>query len=377
MAGLLKGHRRALLALGGVGAAGVLGLAYLYAHSNQPPPPPSHTQRAQAPSGLPGGSMETEEQARLREQSAQFQAAQAERRNASVTAPMAGQQPFEAGRIQRPPRQVEAEERQRRPQKSEKPGPVDERLASAQAMDLRGLLEGWNGGRMDFQIVLARDAMQPKPEQRTAGGGNAEQRESTASRRKHVLLPGNTGVYGVIKVGANSDVPGAPIVVELRNPGGPVDGLRAGCAYASQSTNRNGGPVAGGIVKCSSLTLADGRNVKIAAVLIGPDDMNTVVATRIDDHFDERILYPMAAGFIRGLGQALLLSGSTIAAGPFGAAQSYGSIGWERAVGVGLGAGAAAAGRVVEQSAPRGPTYFMDGGGQVGVWFQEPVEVED
>lgn len=380
MARWFVGGRRGVVAGGVVVAAGLAGAAYLVGASNRPePPPPSQTQRAQAPSTLPGGPHETEEMARRREEAARLREQQALRTNASLTSPMAGQQPFEPERTRRPPAQVQAEEaRRREPRKAEeKRGPADDALAKAMAKDLRGLVEGWDGARTEFQVVLARDAMRPKPAKEASDGRGEGRGEGERRARKRVLLPGNTGVFGVVKVGANSDNPGAPIVVELRNPGGPVDGLRARCAYAGQNANRNGGEVAGGTVKCSSLTLPDGRNAKIDAVLVGPDDMNTVVASRIDDHFAERVLYPAAAGFARGIGQALLLSRSATGFGVGGGFQQFGQIGLERAAGVGVGAAGAAVGRILEQQAPRGPTYHLDGTGEVGVWFLEPVETED
>lgn len=375
MARWFVGHRRGLVAAGALGAVALAGATYLVAAGNRPPPPaPSNTQRANAPSALPGGQHETEEMARRREEASRIRAEQALRQDASLTAPMAGQQPFEVGRMRRAPPTVADEAPRRREPQPEKRGPADEALAKAMAAQLKGLAEGWDGGRTEFQVVLARDAMAPKPAQ---GRDRADREGKDAARpRKRVLLPGNTGVFAVVKVGANSDVQGAPIVVEIR--GGPLDGTRARCAYAQQNaTNRNGGPVSGGMVKCTSLTLADGRNTRIDAVLVGPDDMNTVVASRIDDHFAERVLYPAAAGFARGLGQALLLSRSAVGYGIGGGFQSFGEIGLERAAGVGVGAAGAAVGRILEQQAPRGPTFYLDGTGEIGVWFLEPVEVEE
>lgn len=367
------GPRRILL-LGAGGLAIVLGAGgvLVWAAMRQPDADPSRTRGMPAVDPLPGGPNNRAELDDLRRRDAQDRADQARRTNASFAVTMGGSNAFEPGSAPAPPRRVDLDQAAAGPRRPERTA-ADKDVVAMYDAAIRSYIRAWDGEGTantmhDDKDVRQADARRGAQGERQAGGDGQGQR-----RPKRVLLAGNTGVYGVVKIGASSDEPGAPIVVDIH--GGPLDGMRAVGAY-SQNQTRNG-IVAGSMVKMTRLTLSDGRNVPINAVLVAPEQMSTAVASRIDPHTLERIVYPMAAAFAQGLGVALRTSGSALTSGPFGYTQSFGNFNTTQLLGIGAGAAGQSAGQILREQAPRQATRYIDATSEVGVFFLDPVEVED
>lgn len=382
MAKLLGTGARRVFAIGAACAALVAGAVGLVAWSatRTPDRPPSETRRMPPADPLPGGPNNTAALDELRRRDAEDKARQAQRAGASYAVTMGGLDAFEPGSAPAPPRQVQIEQTatptlRARPQQT----PAEEKAVAQYDEAIKRLIRAWDGEGTATAMHDDKEPRQAEGRRGGAGGvrqaaGAAEGREQQPQRRpKRVLLPGNTGVYGVVRIGASSDEPNAPIVVAIH--GGPLDGTRASGAYSLNQT-RNGA-VAGSMVKITRLTLADGRNVPVNAVLVAPEDMSTAVASRIDPHTAERIVYPMAAAFAQGLGRALLLSGSFVAGGPFGVSQGFNDLNTTQLFGVGAGAAGQAASQILREQAPRSATRHVDATSEVGVFFLDPVEVED
>lgn len=369
--------RVALIGAGlGLGLATATG-ALIYANTRPPPPEASEAKRMPPVNALPGGPNNTAALNELREREAADKARQAERAGRSYATAMGGSDEWEPGAMAAPPRRVEVSlpQAQRPPQPPKRSDPDDKQVTRYDDA-IRRLIRAWDGEPAETAMhsdILEASAKRAAAARRRAAEVEEARNRGQEKKARRVLLPGNTGVYGVVKLGANSDTPGAPIVIDLH--GGPLDGLRANGSYG-QTTARNGSPQ-GDLIRVSRLTLADGRTVPVNAVLVSPEDMTTAAASRIDPHTAERIVYPMAAAFASGLGRALALGGGFIAGGPFGYTQGFRDFNAAQLLGIGAGAAGQAAGQILREQAPRQSTRYVDATSEVGVFFLDAVEVEE
>ena len=138
----------------------------------------------------------------------------------------------------------------------------------------------------------------------TTSPGNADPASAGASRNAlgsgasappaPVLIGAGHGVYARVLVGGNSDQPGPIVVVaEL----GPVAGDRMIGNFTRMQDRL--------VVNLRTLSLPDGQQQSIDAIMVAPDSMQTAVATSVNEHYVTRFLLPVAAAFVQGLGQAI------------------------------------------------------------------------
>jgi intracellular multiplication protein IcmE len=252
------------------------------------------------------------------------------------------------------------------------PQPTKEDVAAYKSA-IDALLKGW-GGKESATLAYTL----PGKSKSGAEGSRDGVQQAAASapavpqQRKRVLIAAGDGVFGMVFVGGNSDQQSPPIIVEALS--GPIAHRKLTGSFQAPS-NRNG-PATDVVIRLTRMTTEDGRQVPIDAIVIAPDSMETAVASRVEPHTMQRIVLPMAAAFVQGLGQALAYSGSTTAVGPLGGFSAFRNFSPEQLIGIGAGSAAQSASQILRDQAPRGSTIFIDRGAEVGILFLSPLEVE-
>lgn len=260
---------------------------------------------------------------------------------------------------------------------------ADDKQAAAYQAAIASLVTGW-GGKPQPQVTEV--ILPPDEKSSTQGGGpsssyNGRSSLSSDGRTTQapipnarrlagtgesgtVLMPAGRGIYARTVLAASSDQ-GGPVVIEALS--GPIVGDRMTGSF-TQHDNRL-------VVHLDSITLQDGRQEKIDALVTSPDTMETSVASSVDQHILTRFLLPVAAAFVSGLGQAIGQSNSTVVAGPLGGATAFQKLNLSQELGVAAGAAANQFGAAVQQATPRGPTVNLDANVNVGVVFLSPLVV--
>ena len=258
---------------------------------------------------------------------------------------------------------------------------ADDKQAAAYQAAIGSLDAGWGGKPQATEVILP-----PEEKASTIGGGPSSQYDARPSsisggratqtpipnarplagtvESGTVLMPAGRGVYARTVLAASSDQ-GGPVLLEALS--GPIAGDRMTGTF-TQRDNRL-------VVHLDSITLQDGRQAKIDALVTAPDTMETSVASSVDQHILTRFLLPVAAAFVSGLGQAIGQSNSTVVAGPLGGATAFQKLNLSQELGVAAGAGANQFGAAVQQAPPRGPTVNLDANVNVGVVFLSPLVV--
>ncbi len=264
------------------------------------------------------------------------------------------------------------------PVASQAPKPDENQTKMYQAA-ISSLLAGWGGKAQATDVILrpedtkaANDgpgnrgavasndgvqtaaAVQPIPNARRIGSRTSSQ----------VLMPAGRGIYARTVLAASSDQ-GNPVVIEALS--GPIAGDRMTGSFEKRDERL--------VVKLNSITLQDGTQQRIDALVIAPDSMGTSVASSVDEHYVSRFMLPVAAAFVSGLGQAISQSNSTVVASPLGGATAFQRLNLGQELGVGAGVAGTQFGAVLKEAAPKGPTVKLDANVNVGVVFLAPLVV--
>ena len=256
----------------------------------------------------------------------------------------------------------------------------DENQTKMYQAAISSLLAGWAGKAQATEVIL-------RPEDGTAtndGTGNrgvvatsnspaqsATAVQPIANARRlgghpsdQVLMPAGRGIYARTVLAASSDQ-GGPVVIEALS--GPIAGDRMTGSFERRDERL--------VVKLNSITLQDGTQQRIDALVIAPDSMETSVASSVDEHYVSRFVLPVAAAFVSGLGQAISQSNSTVVASPFGGATAFQRLNLSQQLGVGAGVAGAQFGAILKEAAPKGPTVNLDANVNVGVVFLSPLVI--
>lgn len=259
------------------------------------------------------------------------------------------------------------------------PPKPDDSQTKAYTTAINSLLAGW-GGKAQFTDVL----LEPEHDTRASGGGvagNGIQQGGTvpsaaatqpvpnaarlAGRAGHqVLMPAGRGVYGRTVLAANSDHGGSVVVEALS---GPIISDRMTGTFEKREDRL--------VIKLDSITLQDGTQQHIDAVVVAPDSMETAVASDVDPHYVSRFVLPVAAAFVSGLGQAIEQSSTTFVASPLGGGTGFTHLNIGQQLGVGAGVAGAQLGTLLKDAAPKGPTVSVKANVDVGVMFLAPLVV--
>jgi intracellular multiplication protein IcmE len=131
------------------------------------------------------------------------------------------------------------------------------------------------------------------------------------------------------------------------------------------------------VVTLTSISLPDGSQKTIEALVIAPDSMETALASSVDQHYVARLALPVAAAFVAGLGQAIQQSNAVVAISPLGGYTAQNHLSFDQQLGVAAGAAGAQLNHLFLESAPKGPTVNLDAGVNVGVIFLKPLTAGD
>ncbi len=179
---------------------------------------------------------------------------------------------------------------------------------------------------------------------------------------KRVLISAGKGIYGVNKLAVSSDQNG-PVVVTAES--GPIAGDEMIGSFQTKGNRL--------VVVLQSLTLANGQQERISALVIAPDSMETAVASSVDQHYVARFALPVAAAFVQGLGQAIAESNTTSQVSALGGVTAFTHLNTGQIFGVAAGTAGQQAGQILQKMAPAGPTVTLAAGANVGVIFLDDL----
>jgi intracellular multiplication protein IcmE len=180
-----------------------------------------------------------------------------------------------------------------------------------------------------------------------------------------VLIPAGKGVYARSKLAANSDT-GGPVVVTAES--GPIAGDDMTGTFERRADRL--------VITLNSITLPDGEQKSIDALVIAPDSMETAVASSVDQHYISRFVLPVAAAFVAGLGQAIEQSNATVAVSPLGGYTAQNHLNFDQQLGIAAGAAGSQLQNMLIQAAPNGPTVKLAAGANVGVIFLQSLTAD-
>jgi intracellular multiplication protein IcmE len=180
-----------------------------------------------------------------------------------------------------------------------------------------------------------------------------------------VLIPADHGIYARTLTGVNSDQSGATVIVEAES--GAIAGDRMSGRFSTEGDRL--------VVTLTDLSLRDGQDVPIDAVLVAPANMDEAVATGVDHHYATRFILPIAAAFVQGLGQALESANSVVQESALGGVTQINHLNLGQSIGVAAGTAGQTAGALIQSAAPHGPTVTLAADANVGVLFLKPVKV--
>jgi intracellular multiplication protein IcmE len=382
---------RRLALIGGVAAValGVIGVVMIRGHHEG-----QHSSVAALPdvNALPGGMHSNPYYNQLATQQAQQQAQAAAAKGQSSVAPMApgvvAQPATPAPAVAKPARTETPSVRPAAPAHlqptpvayaappaAQQPTPQQKQENQLYAAAIDSLLAGWGNGPPPLTQVY----IDPNKEESPAGGTGAHaeaqpvsssaarpaanrNQAAPASPPPAVLIPAGKGVYARTKLAANSDT-GGPVVVTAES--GPIAGDDMLGTFSRRDDRL--------VVTLTSITLQNGEQKSIDALVIAPDSMETAVASDVDQHYVARFVLPVAAAFVAGLGQAIAQSNATVAVSPFGGYTAQNHLNFNQQLGVAGGAAGTQLQQLFLQSAPKGPTIKLAAGVNVGVVFLKPL----
>ena len=258
----------------------------------------------------------------------------------------------------------------------------DDKQSQLYAGAISALLSDWSGSKPPATEVILKPGDGQPPGQGGAvavnGSGPAPATQATAQAGAAanagtaakplpaaVIIPAGKGVYGRTKLAASSDQ-GGPVVVTAES--GPIAG-----DDMTGTFERRGDRL---VVTLNSITLQNGAQQTIDALVIAPDSMETAVASSVDQHYVARFVLPVAAAFVAGLGQAIQQSNAVVAVSPLGGYTAQNHLNFNQQLGVAAGAAGSQLQNLFLENAPKGPTVKLDAGVNVGVIFLKPLTAE-
>lgn len=186
--------------------------------------------------------------------------------------------------------------------------------------------------------------------------------------RERTIFPAGEIVHAVTLLSASSDLDGAPILAEV------TEGDRRGARLIGSFRTA---PDAGGmVVEFETMTLPDGRTLKISAFAVDVATAETVVASDVERRFLRRYIPVLASSFVSAFAETLAAPGRTLATlgGETVVVEPSGDR--DRALHAGIGAAAEAVGSDLAAAAPEGPGIVLRAGWPIAVIFAESAVAE-
>lgn len=176
-----------------------------------------------------------------------------------------------------------------------------------------------------------------------------------------LLLAAGRGVYGHSVLTSNSDL-GSEVLVEIDS--GPFRKARVSGTLTLKNDRL--------VIKFTKLMIGDDDPIAISGYAVTPDTAETGVASEVREHIASRIILPIAAGFIEGLGEAMQNTNTSSYTNASGMS-TFTHLNLAQQLGVAAGKGAQAAGQVIQKQTPQQATVLLNRGDTIGVLFDEPV----
>lgn len=227
------------------------------------------------------------------------------------------------------------------------------------------LVPGKDSPGIDPTLAKPDPARQPIADRPIEARTIADREEVRSSGK--VLVPAGRGIFAHTVVGVNSDA-GGPVILEADS--GPLAGDRMIGNFTKATRDRI-------VVRVTSIEHR-GQSLDVNGLVVAPDTMETAVASSVDQHYFERFVFPGAAAFVEGLGEAVIAANSTTTITPFGGTitQVNRGLNLKQTAAVAAGAAASEIGSVIRKDTPKIPTIYLAANVTVGVMFLQNVTLQ-
>ncbi|MCB9990136.1 MAG: type IV secretion protein DotG [Rhodospirillales bacterium] len=270
------------------------------------------------------------------------------------------------------------EERQRQTIQQKKPVPTVDpyadaitALANAMSVQMEGILESKTPLKPVHLKVTAADYLEQQREvAREKAKEAAEEAAANAAANNEevvdILIPAGTIAYAQLITEADSDTKG-PIMAQLAT--GPFAGSRMLGSFEVKEEN---------LVLNFETIVIDGIGHSTTAIAMNPDTTSIGMVTDIDHRYMTRVIWPAAAAFVQGIGEAIGTTNSTTVTVDGGAAVSdQQELDTQEELAKGVEAAAEKISEILDEQADNTePLIRVEAGTPMGILFLEPVTEE-
>lgn len=199
----------------------------------------------------------------------------------------------------------------------------------------------------------------------TAAAGNVQQVSTTTPEIKEILIPAGTIVYGLTLTESNTDAPG-PVLAKLTS--GPLAGSRVLGTFNNTDEYLR--------LEFNTVVVG-GVSQAVQAVAVDPKSTLPAVVTEVDRRYWRRVIFPMAARFIEGMGTAIAQREQTVVVSDGVATSSQQDLNSREELAAGLASGTQQLGQELDREADRTQVMIkVHAGTPIGILFLTPVVKE-
>jgi len=183
---------------------------------------------------------------------------------------------------------------------------------------------------------------------------------------QEILIPAGTIVYAQTLTESNTDAPG-PVLARISS--GPLTGARILGTFNDTDEY---------LRLEFNTVVVDGISQSANAVALDPKTTLPAVVTEVDRRYWRRVIFPMAARFIEGMGQAIAQREQTVVVSDGVTTSSQPDLGTREELAAGLAAGTQELGNELDREAGRTKVMIkVHAGTPIGILFLEPVIKQD
>lgn len=183
---------------------------------------------------------------------------------------------------------------------------------------------------------------------------------------QEILIPAGTIVYAQTLTESNTDAPG-PVLARISS--GPLTGARILGTFNDTDEYLR--------LEFNTIVV-DGISQATNAVALDPKTTLPAVVTEVDRRYWRRVIFPMAARFIEGMGQAIAQREQTVVVSDGVTTSSQPDLSTREELAAGLAAGTQELGNELDREADRTKVMIkVHAGTPIGILFLEPVIKQD